>query len=48
MYQLIADRLPNATVLSIAHRPEVAKYHRRRLTIDPATQRAAIAPIAAE
>jgi putative ATP-binding cassette transporter len=48
MYQLIAERLPNATVLSIAHRPEVAKYHRRRLTIDPATQRAAMSTIAAE
>jgi putative ATP-binding cassette transporter len=48
MYQLLAERLPNATVLSIAHRPEVAKYHRRRLAIDPEAHRATMTPIAAE
>jgi len=48
MYQLLAERLPNATVLSIAHRPEVAKYHERRLTIDPERRSATMAPIAAE
>jgi putative ATP-binding cassette transporter len=48
MYQLLAERLPNATILSIAHRPEVAKYHRRRLTIDPATRSATMTPLAAE
>jgi putative ATP-binding cassette transporter len=48
MYELIAERLPQATVLSIAHRPEVAQYHSRRLTIDPQTRSAALAPIAAE
>jgi putative ATP-binding cassette transporter len=47
MYQLIAERLPNATVLSIAHRPEVAKYHDRRLTIDPETHSATLTPLAA-
>jgi vitamin B12/bleomycin/antimicrobial peptide transport system ATP-binding/permease protein len=48
MYQLIFERLPNATVVSIAHRPEVAKYHQRRLTIDPETRSATFSPIAAE
>jgi putative ATP-binding cassette transporter len=48
MYQLIADRLPKSTVLSIAHRPEVAKYHSRRLTIDPETRSATLTPLAAE
>jgi len=48
MYQLLAERLPNATVLSIAHRPEVAKYHDRRLAIDPETRSATLAPMAAE
>jgi len=48
MYELISERLPNATILSIAHRPEVAKYHRRRLTIDPETRSATLAQIAAE
>lgn len=47
MYQLIAERLPNTTVLSIAHRPEVAKYHKRRLSIDPETRSATFAPIGA-
>jgi len=48
MYQLISERLPNATVVSIAHRAEVAKYHRRQLTIDPETRSATLTPIAAE
>jgi putative ATP-binding cassette transporter len=48
MYRLLAERLPAATVLSIAHRPDVGKYHARRLTIDPENRRADISPIAAE
>jgi putative ATP-binding cassette transporter len=48
MYQLIAEHLPNTTVLSIAHRPEVAKYHQRRLAIDPETRSATLTPLAAE
>jgi putative ATP-binding cassette transporter len=48
MYRLLAERLPEATVLSIAHRPDVGKYHARRLTIDPESRRAAVTPIAAE
>jgi putative ATP-binding cassette transporter len=48
MYQLLAERLPNATVLSIAHRPEVAKYHRHRLAIDPTTHQATMTALAAE
>ncbi len=34
-YGLLRDRLPDTTMVSIAHRPEVARYHRRRLAIDP-------------
>ncbi len=48
MYQLLAERLPNATVLSIAHRPEVARYHDRRLAIDADTRSASLSPLAAE
>jgi putative ATP-binding cassette transporter len=48
MYQLLAERLPHATILSIAHRPEVAKYHHRRLAIDPKARTATLAPLAAE
>ena len=48
MYELREKELPDATILSIAHRPTVAKYHDRRLTIDPKAHSAALAPIAAE
>jgi putative ATP-binding cassette transporter len=34
-YSLIAERLPHTTVISVAHRPEVAGYHTRRWTIAP-------------
>ena len=30
VYELLAERLPRATVISVAHRPEVAAYHDRR------------------
>ncbi len=29
MYDLLIERLPNAAILSIAHRPQLAKYHPR-------------------
>jgi putative ATP-binding cassette transporter len=48
MYKLLAERLPEATVLSIAHRPEVARFHQRRLAIDPASTSAQLTAIAAE
>lgn len=48
MYKLLAERLPTATVLSIAHRPEVARFHDRHLVIDPATATARLSTIAAE
>jgi vitamin B12/bleomycin/antimicrobial peptide transport system ATP-binding/permease protein len=48
MYALLAERLPKTTVMSIAHRAEVARFHQRRLAIDPATTSAAISTIAAE
>ncbi|HVZ01077.1 MAG TPA: ABC transporter ATP-binding protein/permease [Dongiaceae bacterium] len=48
MYALLAERLPTATVLSIAHRPEVARFHDRHLTIDPATGSARLSAIAAQ
>jgi putative ATP-binding cassette transporter len=32
VYELLAERLPRMTVVSVAHRPEVADYHRRRWT----------------
>ena len=30
VYRLISERLPHATVISVAHRPEVADYHDKR------------------
>ena len=35
-YAVLAERLPHATVVSIAHRPGVAQYHTRRWTLVPA------------
>lgn len=34
-YALLAERLPKATVVSIAHRPAVARFHTRRWTLVP-------------
>ncbi len=39
MYALLAERLPGAAVISVAHRPTVAAFHKRQLTIDPASHR---------
>ncbi len=48
MYQLLLQRLPQTTILSIAHRPGVARFHGNNLAIDPKTRRATIAPLPAE
>ena len=47
MYEGLRARLPDAAVLSIAHRPAVARYHTRRLSIDPATRSVQTAAILA-
>ena len=33
LYQILKERLPNATLVSIAHRPSVAAFHERRLNL---------------
>jgi putative ATP-binding cassette transporter len=33
-YELVTERLPDATVVSIAHRPGVAGFHTRRLVVE--------------
>jgi putative ATP-binding cassette transporter len=38
VYDLITQRLAESAVVSIAHRPSVAAYHRRRLAIKPEIQ----------
>ena len=35
MYQLLRQRLAGATLVSIAHKPAVLRFHRRQLEIDP-------------
>jgi putative ATP-binding cassette transporter len=35
IYDLLRERLPQATLVSIAHRPAVAGYHDRKLTLQP-------------
>ena len=47
MYALLAERLPAATILSIAHRPAVARYHRMRLAIVPETRTATLSDLPA-
>ena len=36
LYQLLKERLPTATLVGIAHKPGLARFHSRRLLIDPA------------
>ncbi len=38
VYDLVSKRLADSAVVSIAHRPSVAAYHRRRLAINPELQ----------
>ena len=35
VYELLVERLPRATLISVAQRPAVAAYHARRWTIAP-------------
>jgi putative ATP-binding cassette transporter len=44
MYELVKARLPNAAMISIAHRPAVQEFHARQLVIDPSTRRLSSAP----
>ena len=42
VYELLATRLPRATVVSIAHRPGVEQYHTRRWLLSPGDGRVAL------
>lgn len=46
LYRLLAERLPSATVVSIAHKPSVLRFHQRRLLIDPEERRASLGELA--
>ena len=37
LYELLGQRLPNVTLVSIAHKPTVLRFHDRRLRLDPAS-----------
>jgi len=39
MYQLLTERLPQAAIISIAHRSRLRKFHDLRLSIDPERQK---------
>jgi putative ATP-binding cassette transporter len=39
LYGLLQERLPDAAIISIAHKPSVIAYHDRRLVLDPAARR---------
>ena len=39
LYELVQQRLPATTLISIAHRPSVGAFHARQLVIDPASHR---------
>ncbi len=47
LYRLIGERLPGCTIVSIAHKPSVLRYHERRLIIDPAARRVLSEPVPA-
>ena len=47
MYELLRQHLASATIISVAHRPEVVDLHDRRLAIDPAARRLASGTAAA-
>ena len=45
MYRTLIERLPNAAIVSIAHRPSVIPFHQGRLVIDKATGTVSTQPI---
>jgi putative ATP-binding cassette transporter len=46
LYALFGERLPAATIVSIAHKPSVVAFHDRRVVIDPAARRLRAEPVA--
>jgi putative ATP-binding cassette transporter len=45
LYELLDARLPDATLVSIAHKPSVARFHGQRLRIDPGQRRVLSEPL---
>jgi vitamin B12/bleomycin/antimicrobial peptide transport system ATP-binding/permease protein len=46
LYRLLRERLPDAAIISIAHKPSVIAYHDRRLVLDLAARRLRTEPLA--
>lgn len=47
LYEELKRRLPAATLVSIAHKPSVLRFHSRRIAIDPATHTLSSGPLPA-
>ncbi len=47
MYRLLLERLPDVTVVSIAHKPSVLQFHDHRLVLDPVQRRVLAGSMAA-
>ena len=45
LYALLRERFPGITLVSIAHRAAVARFHRRQLTLHPATRTLEAGPL---
>jgi putative ATP-binding cassette transporter len=43
LYELIRQRLPETTVVSVAHRPSLASFHDTTLTLGATQERAGLA-----
>jgi putative ATP-binding cassette transporter len=46
LYGLLQQRLPEAAIISVAHKPSVLAFHDRRVVIDPGARRLLTAPVA--
>ncbi len=47
LYEALADGLPDTTLISIAHRECLRRYHDQQITLDPKARTLALAPIGA-
>ena len=45
LYQLLQQRLPATTIVSIAHHPELAAYHQKQFTLAPTNGHVALMPV---
>src|SRR5205814_2059185 len=44
LYDVLRQRLPDATIVSIAHHPELAAYHQRQFALAPTNGHVALTP----